>query len=211
MVKPEDELLTEVAGYYSAKLEEHGATPQGVDWNGEAGQQIRFEQLRGIITNSEDFSLNDLGCGYGAFYDHLRARYQCFSYTGCDVSESMIMAAQLRIGQLAGVRWTVASEPPCRADYSVASGVFNVRLKQSDAIWRAYIEKVLDALDRSSLRGFAFNCLTTYSDLDKRRDYLYYADPCEIFDHCKRRYSKNVALLHDYGLYEFTVLVRKEV
>jgi hypothetical protein len=26
---------------------------------------------------------------------------------------------------------------------------------------------------------------------------------------CKRRFSRNVALLHDYDLYEFTVLVRK--
>jgi hypothetical protein len=41
------------------------------------------------------------------------------------------------------------------------------------------------------------------------RNYLYYADPCALFDLCKRRYSKHVALLHDYGLYEFTILVRK--
>jgi hypothetical protein len=41
------------------------------------------------------------------------------------------------------------------------------------------------------------------------QDYLYYADPRVLFDHCKTRYSKNVALLHDYGLYEFTILVRK--
>ena len=30
-----------------------------------------------------------------------------------------------------------------------------------------------------------------------------------MFDLCKRRYSPRVALLHDYPLYEFTVLVRK--
>jgi hypothetical protein len=40
---------------------------------------------------------------------------------------------------------------------------------------------------------------------------LYYADPRAIFDHCKRTFSRWVALLHDYGLYEFTILVRKEV
>ena len=41
------------------------------------------------------------------------------------------------------------------------------------------------------------------------RDYLYYPNPCEVFDWCKRRYAKDVALLHDYGLYAFTMLVRK--
>jgi hypothetical protein len=40
---------------------------------------------------------------------------------------------------------------------------------------------------------------------------LYYADPAQVFDYCKRRFSPNVALLHDYGLYEFTILVRKQV
>ncbi|MGH6609130.1 MAG: class I SAM-dependent methyltransferase, partial [Burkholderiaceae bacterium] len=58
-------------------------------------------------------------------------------------------------------------------------------------------------------RGFAFNSLTVYSDPDKKRADLYYADPCALFDRCKRLYSRNVALLHDYDLYDFTILVRK--
>ena len=65
-------------------------------------------------------------------------------------------------------------------------------------------------LNSSSSLGFAFNCLTTYSDPDKMRPYLYYADPANLFRHCKERYSRNVALLHDYDLYEFTILVRKD-
>jgi hypothetical protein len=41
------------------------------------------------------------------------------------------------------------------------------------------------------------------------REDLYYADPARLFDHCKTRFARNVTLLHDYGLYEFTMLVRK--
>jgi hypothetical protein len=51
--------------------------------------------------------------------------------------------------------------------------------------------------------------LSTYSDPEKRRDDLFYADPCEMFDLCKRRFATRVALLHDYPLFEFTVIVRK--
>jgi hypothetical protein len=40
---------------------------------------------------------------------------------------------------------------------------------------------------------------------------LYYGDPAFFFDHCKTHYARDVALLHDYGLYEFTLLVRKEL
>ena len=63
---------------------------------------------------------------------------------------------------------------------------------------------------RQAARGFSFNCLTKYSDDTKMKDYLFYADPCQLFDYCKRNFSKQVALLHDYGLYEFTIIVRKE-
>jgi SAM-dependent methyltransferase len=199
----------EVADYYAATLAEYGETPQGVDWNSEESQVLRFEQLNKVIDASLGFSLNDLGCGYGALFDYLRSRYRDFTYNGCDVSDSMIRAAQNRYAHHPNARFFVAAKPPETADYGIASGIFNVRLGRNDAEWRDYLEDTLDGLDRTSRKGFAFNCLTSYSDADKMRNYLYYADPCALFDLCKRRYSRYVALLHDYGLYEFTILVRK--
>lgn len=205
----DDKLLLEVATYYSDKLTRHGQTPQGVDWNGEEGQRLRFKQLCKIMHGSDRFSVNDLGCGYGALYDFLASSCEAFTYTGIDVAENMIHAAEQRYPGSERVRFVHAAEPDQVADYGVASGIFNVRLGRSDEQWLAYLEATLDVLDRTSRHGFAFNCLTSYSDADKMRDYLFYADPCQLFDLCKRRYSRNVALLHDYGLYEFTILVRK--
>jgi SAM-dependent methyltransferase len=209
MEKNRSDLLAEVADYYAAKLVENGATPRGVDWNGERSQALRFEQLTKVIQQPSGFTLNDLGCGYGALFDYLIPRYRDFTYNGCDVSAEMIRAAQDRYGNNPHACFTIATEPPNRADYGIASGIFNVRLGISDAEWREHMEATLDALDRTSRRGFAFNCLTLYSDADMMHDYLYYADPCAMFDRCKKFYSRHVALLHDYGLYEFTILVRK--
>jgi SAM-dependent methyltransferase len=203
-------MLSEIAKYYSDRLTEHGESPRGVDWNGEHGQTLRFAQLCKIVDSSTPFSLNDLGCGYGALCDFLAQRYIAFSYAGIDISEKMIEAASRLHSEKPGLRFVCASEPDQLADYGVASGIFNVRLGKPDAEWKAYMVDSLDKLDRTSTKGFAFNCLTSYSDADRIRDYLYYADPCEIFDLCKRRYSRNVALLHDYDLYEFTILVSKK-
>lgn len=210
MHNDKSDLLIEVAEYYSSKLSEHGETPQGVDWNGEESQQLRFEQLCKVVNKSKPFSINDLGCGYGAFYDFLAHQHESFSYSGIDVSEEMIRAAERRHKESPQVRFVVSGKPDQVVDYGVASGIFNVRLGRSDDEWRSYLEATLDVLDQTSRIGFSFNCLTSYSDADKMRDYLYYADPCVLFDLCKRRYSRNVALLHDYGLYEFTILVRKQ-
>lgn len=205
-----DTLLSEVATYYTEKLAQHGQNPRGVDWNGEASQVLRFKQLCKIVDHSNQFSINDLGCGYGALYDFLFLEYENFIYAGIDVSEGMIRAAGQRHQEKSLARFIRSSEPDQVADYGIASGIFNVRLGRSDDEWWSYLTTTLDVLDSTSNIGFAFNCLTAYSDADKMQDYLYYADPCVLFDLCKRRYSRNVALLHDYGLYEFTILVRKQ-
>lgn len=210
MKSTKDDLLTEVAEYYSSKLQQYGETPQGVDWNGEQSQTIRFRQISKIIDASVPFSVNDLGCGYGALYDFLESRHAPFSYCGIDVSEDMIRAARQRYVNKDQIRFLVSDRPDQIADYAVASGIFNVRLETGNDEWKSHIEATLDVLNDSSRLGFAFNCLTSYSDPDKMRPSLYYADPCALFDLCKRRYSKDVALLHDYGLYEFTILVRKQ-
>lgn len=91
-------LLDEVATYYAEKLAEHGDTPRGVDWNGEESQTIRFEQLCKVIDPKKmpGFSLNDLGCGYGALLDYLRDKYAACIYLGVDVSHEMIKAARQR-------------------------------------------------------------------------------------------------------------------
>jgi hypothetical protein len=52
--------------------------------------------------------------------------------------------------------------------------------------------------------------LTKYSEKEFMRDNLYYADPLFIFDYCKKNFAKNIRLMHDYDLYEFTILVKKD-
>lgn len=203
-------LMSEVERYYSKKIAEHGDTPRGVDWNGEESQMVRFAQLCKIIDpKTPNFSLNDLGCGYGALLDYLRDNHANCTYLGVDVSQEMIKVAEQRHAAGDRARFITSAEPDEVADYGLASGIFNVRLGRSDTEWFDYLQATLDVLDRTSSLGFSFNCLTSYSDEDKKRDYLYYVDPCRLFDLCKRRYSRQVALLHDYGLYEFTILVRK--
>lgn len=205
-----NDLLNQVAEYYDDKLRTHGQTAKGVDWNGEESQNLRFAQLLKLLPSRGPVSINDLGCGYGAFYEYLKARHDGeVRYNGYDVSAEMIDAAKARLGTGENLHLACTGEPDRIADFTIASGIFNVRLGRSNAEWVPYIESVLDVMDRASTQGFAFNCLTSCSDADKMRDYLYYASPTALFDLCKRRYARNVALLHDYELYEFTLVVRK--
>ena len=85
----------------------------------------------------------------------------------------------------------------------------NLKLEADEETWTRYVLDQIAKLDALGENGFAFNMLTSYSDAEKRRPDLYYGDPCFFFDHCKRAFSRDVALLHDYGAWEFTIIVRK--
>lgn len=202
-------ILSTVDRYYSDKLKIHGATPRGVDWNSIESQHLRFAQLLKICDRRSPFSINDYGCGYGALVDYLAEEVQSVQYRGFDISPQMVTsAAELHPTK----RWVSfvnrESELP-EADYTVASGIFNVRLDISEIDWEEYVLKTLETINTLSRLGFAFNALTKYSDPELMRPELYYADPLFLFDYCKTKLSRFVSLIHDYPLYEFTILVRK--
>ena len=204
-----ERLRGQARDYYEGKLRAHGATPAGVDWNSVESQELRFALLANLWRDEADASILDDGCGYGALADYLRARGHRGAYTGYDVSEAMATAAHARMASLRACQVTARREELQPADFAVASGVFNVKQDADEDAWRAYIWETVADLAELGTRGFAFNALTSYSDLDKRRPDLYYADPLEAFDRCKRAYSRFVTLLHDYPLYEFTIIVRR--
>lgn len=195
--------------YFSERLKSFGATPQGADWNSPEAQQRRFDQLLKICDLNQAFSILDYGCGYGALADYLHQRGLRFYYLGYDIlPEAVSQAARLHSG-LANCRFTSDFNELSEVDYVVESGIFNIRLQHSEEAWTAYVLATLDKMDMLSRKGFAFNLLSSYSDPEYRKDQLYYAEPCFYFDYCKRHFSRNVALLHDYDLYDFTILVRK--
>jgi SAM-dependent methyltransferase len=200
----------DVESYYSEKIEVHGPTAQGVDWNSPDSQRLRFVQLLKLVDRNQPFTINDYGCGYGALADYLRSEGYAFQYLGFDISRKMIAKANELHAAMQGVTFVGKERDLREADYTVASGIFNVKLKAATEAWEGYMLRTLERISSLSKRGFAFNVLTKYSDAEFQRPDLYYADPLFLFDHCKTKFSRFVSLLHDYPLYEFTILVRKE-
>lgn len=202
--------LEPVKSYFGKRIEEFGASPRGVDWNSDASQNVRFDQLLKVIEGDQHFTILDYGCGYGALADYLVEKGFDADYYGYDIVESAIeLARKLHIGKPRRT-FVAASTELTVCDYTVASGVFNVRGKQSFKDWTNYVIGILHHFNSLSRMGFASNFLTKYSDADRMRSDLYYADPLYLFDYCKRNFSKNIALLHDYRIYDFTIIVRRD-
>jgi SAM-dependent methyltransferase len=196
--------------YFEERLTTYGATARGVDWNSETSQELRFSQLMKVIQPHQPFSLLDYGCGYGALAEFLlRQGLPMQQYVGFDVLESMVSKAREIHGSSSQCMFTSRFEALEPVDYAIASGIFNLKLETGYEDWTTYVTGELDKMNRLAQKGFSFNMLTKYSDPEFMRPHLYYADPCYLFDYCKTHFARNVALLHDYEAYDFTILVRK--
>jgi len=201
-------IIAEIRQYYDDKLLAHGASYKGVDWNSKKSQILRYEILSKVINNKSFFSILDYGCGYGAIIDYLNNNYDNYSFSGYDISSEMINKAQ-KVFKGSNICWLTEINKNMKFNYVLSSGLFNVKLNYDNDKWYKYILKTLDKINEHSIDGFSFNMLTNKCDSEYKRNDLYYADQEQIQLFCERNYSENIMVLDNYGLYEFTILVKK--
>jgi SAM-dependent methyltransferase len=198
--------------YYSHKVNIHGPTPAGVDWPCLPTQELRFEQLLRVSGLHAPFSLNDIGCGYGALLAFLAKRHQHAArvdYLGVDLSAAMVAQARLLWRKRPLTDFLAANASPRVADYSVASGIFNVKLNQPRALWETFIARTLADMRSNSRVGFAVNFLAPLAESEMDPPELYRAAPERWQRHCEQVLGATVEVLQAYGLQEeYTLLVR---
>jgi len=196
-----------VIEYYTNKIKEHGPNSQGVDWNGKDSQYLRFNILSNIFTDKSNFSLLDYGCGYGELLAYLNVKnYKNIKYTGFDLSDEMLTQANKKYKEGHFINKIPNN---FKVDYAILSGTLHIKLEVGKEEWKRHILNTLNHLNQITKKGFSFNLLTSYSDEEYKKDRLYYASPEDIFSYCKQNFSKDILLDHSYGLYEFTIFVKK--
>lgn len=211
---PDQRLVQVHAGierYYSQKVLAHGATAPGVDWTCQPTQELRFVQLLKLCDFRQPFSLNDVGCGYGALLAFLAKRHRGaeVDYLGTDLSQAMIDQAKPSPRPSIRSRFVVAGGIPRVADYSVASGIFNVKLDQPTVRWTLFIQQTLAGMHAASRLGFAVNFLAPPGPDMQAIPELYRVSPDVWASHCERQFGAKVELIEGYGMREFTLLVRR--
>ena len=204
-------VLERIAGSYDFTLRQSGPVPEAVLWRGRRHQAARFRALLSVMGSDRwrrGISLNDVGCGYGALWLWLGWRWRVLggSYTGYDISSEMLDAACRRISH-PRARFVRSAVPSFMADYTVASGVFGLRLDMDSQDWEAWVEVLCLAMARVSRRGLSFNIL------DGRRSAscqtLWYSDPDTEKSRAVRLFpGANVRIVQGYTSGDFTVLVR---
>lgn len=206
-----NQIAGDVTDYYAGTLAQHGATPRGVDWSCKPTQELRFIQLLRLCTFKTAFSLNDVGCGYGALRGFLRQRHRLarIDYLGVDLSQAMVHSARLRWGHVPRTRFETASASLRLADYSIASGLFNVRLHHGNADWEPWVAYTLQSLHAASQTGFAVNFLAPPKPGESSPQALY-RPAIELWkSFCENDLQSSVESITGYGMREYTLLVRR--
>lgn len=208
--RPLEALLAEVEHYYTRKIDTHGATPLGVDWSCVPTQQMRFVQLLKLCKFDFPMTLNDVGCGYGALLALLAKRFRdkSIDYVGIDLSPAMIASAKKLWHRRHATEFRVARVSPRIANYSIASGIFNVKLTQPDDLWAKFVESTLMMMHATSNCGFGVNFLAPLpSGLTSIPEL--YRPPADLWaSYCRKKFGADVVILDDYGMREYTLLVR---
>lgn len=178
----------------------HGDSPKSVHWADVKTQEKRFEILLEIDDDIK--SLVDVGSGLGDMYQYMQSRGFNGRYCGTDFVEEFIEASRRKFNS-PNVEFVLNDlkndDLPIGYDYLVLSGVFNNKSENNEDFMLNTIHKMFSVCNK----GVAFNAMSTY--VDYYDDFLYYTNPLEIFDCCKRNFTRKVVLRHDYLVKENSI------
>jgi len=203
------ELLGPVADSFTRVVRHFGPMNRGVGWKSAEGHRLRMQimtEVFGPEAADGHVIVNDLGCGYGAFFEALKDHpaMRGGAYFGYDIVENMLTLARERIDD-PRAHFVFGHRATQRADYSFVCGTYNIRMYATDDEWEKFIEDSLKDLWSKTDVALAFNMMSSYGECPERT--IYYADPAKFFDFCMRELSPRVTLLHDYSLPEWTMFV----
>ena len=188
---------------YKARFEQYGYDPRTLGWF-KGRQKLRFYILTSI-SNTDNCSILDLGCGFADLYDYLVESGWHGKYTGYDIVPKLIEVAKERHPELDLQVRDILTDPFTENfDYVFASGVFNARISENN---ESYLGDMLAKMVEVANIGVAVDFMSTYVDF--QQEIAYHAEPAVIFNMCKKL-SKRVTLRHDYMPYEFAVYIYRD-
>jgi SAM-dependent methyltransferase len=201
--------LDKIIGYFDQKAFLYGSSPEGSDWNSITSQDLRITRLLDGFQTQNLGNIADVGSGFGRAKELLKEQNYSFEYTGYEISKIPYLAAK-ELHPDASFNLIDSFDDVRFHDRIILSGVFNLKMDTPPDIWETYIFKSLQHLYQKTNRGIGVNFLSSYSDVQLRKDALFYANPLRLFDFIKSNVSSHIKLDHSYGLWDFTIHIEKE-
>lgn len=173
-------------------------------WPNKKVQVLRFKVLS-EIDNLNNKTILDVGCGLGEFYFFCRKNKINFrKYTGIELHKEIVRQANEKFPKLSVLCMDIL-ENRFKAksfDYVIASGLFNVAMKD----WNKRTDIIIREMYRISKRGMALNFLRYRK---KNKNPASHYEKFENIIKIIEKYANSFVIRCDYKENDFTIYVYK--
>ena len=204
-------LNKEISNIYNKRFDTFNNTPKGVFWNSKLSQDLRLNIILDKIlqnTKSDEFSIADIGCGYGRFYEILKERNldDKVKYHGFDINQKIINFCKNN-KDFVNVKFGISALPFDDTDYVVMSGTYNLTPTNDISLWEDYIIKNLTNNWKFVRKAMIFNCLI--KEKRKIEKKLYYTELSWIKKICERNFCDPEVIKHNLLKDDITIILKK--
>jgi len=202
--------------HYEDLLKKHGDHYLALDWKSPESQKLRFNVLADIFEmtgKNSNFSVLDVGCGFGDLYGYLKQANFKFSYAGYDITPGVLNVARRKYPEARfEVRDLLTDPNPERFDFVFCCGALNISFEER-ALHLEFVRDLLLRMFELCKIGVAANFLSSQAiyhlpEEGFRQPQYFYAKPEEIIGFAKGMTSRFI-MRHEYHPGDFTVYLLK--
>ena len=201
----------QISNIYNKRFDNFNNTPKGVFWNSKLSQDLRLNIILDKIlqnTKSDEFSIADIGCGYGRLYEIIRERKLDgkVQYQGFDINQKLISFCKNN-KDFENIKFSVGAFPFYKTDYVIMSGTYNLTPNNNISLWEDYIIKNLTNNWKFVRKAMIFNCLI--KEKKKIEKKLYYTELSWIKKMCERNFCDPEVVKHNLLKDDITIILKK--
>jgi len=203
-----------ISNHYKKCLQEHGDGHLGHDWPNRQDLLKRYNTMAELFQDKSDVSILDLGCGTGMFLDFLKnsglIEKNLITYEGADISQDHIDIASSKFKENKFYKIDVMSESlPRNYDFIIMNGIFTVKMDLDFSSMKEFFETFIKNIWPQVNCGIAFNVMSKAVDFE--RDDLFHLSMDQLATFLCSNISRYFVVKNDYGLYEYTTYVFKDL
>ena len=204
-------LNKQISNIYNKRFDNYNNTPKGVFWNNKLSQDLRLNIILDKIlkiAKSEEFSIADIGCGYGRLYEVIKERNldSKVQYYGFDINEKLINFCKNN-KDFENVEFAINASPFKKTDYIVMSGTYNLTPTNNISLWEDYIIKNLKGNWKFVKKAMIFNCLI--KEKKEITKSLYYSELSWIKKICEENFCHPIITKHKILKGDITIILNR--
>ena len=204
-------LNKQISNIYNKRFNNYYNTPKGVFWNSKLSQDLRLNIILDKIlkiAKSEEFSIADVGCGYGRLYEVIKERNLDgkVQYYGFDINQKLINFCKNN-KDFKNVEFAISALPFKKTDYVVMSGTYNLTPTNNIPLWEDYIIKNLTSNWKLVEKAMIFNCLIKEKKGINKA--LYYTELSWIKRVCENNFGKIQIFKNQLLKDDITIVIKK--